>query len=295
MISSRSSPTASFEGVRETWTRDLRSDAISVLQADGAALSLTFSDARRRFRARAFFQKQLSTTTRSATTTTDEITGIAAAETLDRRREIDLAIDNTKRDIATTIQRLAAHWQISLERDQARARVDDLKKRIQNITERLRGEGVSAAHLAIIADAPRYTRGRNYLVQVHKHIESERRRLSGLVSTILQIPMHQFADVDTFPELAELTAAVDETRLGVMAEIDKTIEHLSQLLASYGQALAAFTARDTQFATDHDAAIIQQQAHKSLLDENNRLGQELAAAEARESQLASDHATSQGA
>jgi chromosome segregation protein len=253
------------------------------------------ADARRRFRSRAFFQKQLSTTTRNTSTTTDEITGIAAAEALDRRREIDLAIDNTRREITTAIQRLAGHWQTRLEREQARTRVEDLKKRIQNITERLREEGVSVAHLEIIADAPRHARGRSYLGQVNKHVESERQRLTGVLSAVLQIPMDQFADITTFPELAELAGTCDATRGHVVTEIEKAIGHLSTLAAAYGQALEAFTARDRQFAADHAAAVNQQQAHKSLLDENDRLGQELAAAEARESQLASNQVGSERA
>jgi chromosome segregation protein len=176
------------EGVRETWHRDLHEEKITIFHADGTESYITLADARRRFRGRAFFQKQLSTTTRESSSATDQITGIAAAEALDRRREIDQAIENTKRDVTTTLQRVAAHWQINLERNQAKARVDDLKKRIDNINLRLKEEGISAVDLAVIADAPRHTRGKNYLAQVSKHIDSERTRIGAIINTTLNIP-----------------------------------------------------------------------------------------------------------
>lgn len=104
--------------------------SIVVVPNDGPQLVLTLADARRRFRGRAFFQKQLSTTTRSADSAIEQITGIAAAEALDRRRELDQAIENTKRAVTTTLQQAVAHWQTQFERAWALTRVADLKARI---------------------------------------------------------------------------------------------------------------------------------------------------------------------
>jgi hypothetical protein len=165
------------EGVKETWRRDLEHDQITVTQQDETVLELTLVNARRRFRGRAFFQKQLSTTTHEAASAADQITGIAAAEALDRRREIDESIQNAQRLVTTTLQQLVAHWQVKLERAQAIARVADLNTRIAAIADRLREEGVSPEHLALIADAPRFARGKSYLNQVNTRINAERQRL----------------------------------------------------------------------------------------------------------------------
>ena len=43
-------------------------------------------------------------------TAADQITGIAAAEALDRRHEVDQQIQNAKRGVTTALQQLAAYW-----------------------------------------------------------------------------------------------------------------------------------------------------------------------------------------
>jgi chromosome segregation protein len=102
--------------VCESWHRDLSHDRIIVTQHNGSTLEITLGDARRRLRGRAFFQKQLSTTTRDASSATDQITGIAAAEALERRREIDQGIENARRAVTRALQQLVTHWQVKLER-----------------------------------------------------------------------------------------------------------------------------------------------------------------------------------
>jgi chromosome segregation protein len=274
------------EGVRETWHRDLGHDRITITQQEGGTLEITLADARRRFRGRAFFQKQLSTTTRDATSATDQITGIAVAEALDRRREIDQGIDNAQRAMTTALQQLVTHWQAVLERAQAQARVTDLKTRIGAITLRLKEEGVSPEHVQIIADAPRYARGRSYLGQVSMRINAERVRLEGMRANILAIPMEQFADIGTFPDLATLSVQVNATRDRILSHINAALDELSPLMTAYGEANEQFGLRDAEFGAAHRAAVDHQTSHRSLLDENNRLTEELSAAEEQESELA---------
>jgi AAA domain, putative AbiEii toxin, Type IV TA system/AAA domain len=279
------------EGVRETWHRDLSHNSIAITQHDGSNLEVTLSDARRRFRGRAFFQKQLSTTTRDADSATDQITGIAAAEALDRRREIDQGIDNAQRAVTTALQQLVTHWQVKLERAQAQARVADLKTRIEAITRRLAEEGVSPEHVQMIADAPRYARGRSYLGQVNIRTNAERARLEGIRGNLLAIPMEQFADIGTFPELAELSEQVDATRDRILSRIDAALDELGPLMTAYGKANEQFGVRDAEFSTAHKAAVEHQTSHRSLLDENNRLTAELAAAQEQESELSTKEIT----
>jgi chromosome segregation protein len=275
------------EGVRETWHRDLTHDRIAISLLDGNTLEITLADARRRFRGRAFFQKQLSTTTRDASPATDQITGIAAAEAVDRRREIDQGIDNAQRAVTTALQQLVTHWQVKLERAQAQAMVSDLKRRIEAITLRLKEEGVSPEHVQIIADAPRFARGRSYLGQVNTRINAERTRLEGTKASILAIPMEQFADVGTFPELAELSEEVDATRDRILSHIEAALDELGPLMTAYGDANERFAARDSKFAIAHTTAVDHQTSHRSLLNENNRLTEELSGAEQQESELSS--------
>jgi energy-coupling factor transporter ATP-binding protein EcfA2 len=279
------------EGVKETWHRELEHDQITITQQDGNILELTLVDARRRFRGRAFFQKQLSTTTHEEASATDQITGIAAAEALDRRREIDESIQNAQRLVTTTLQQLVAHWQVRLERAQAIARVADLQTRIAAIAARLKEEGVSPEHLTIIADAPRFARGKSYLGQVNARINAERQRIQQGMTNVLAVPMEQFSDISTFPELAELAAQVETSRSQILARLDAALGELQPLMIAYGQALTTFIDKETAFNVAHAEAVSLQTTHRSLLEENNRLTTELAAAAQRESDLAAQDRT----
>ena len=274
------------EGVKETWRRQLEYDQIVITQHDGTELTLTTADARRRFRGRAFFQKQLSSTTREAELATDQITGIAAAEALDRRREIDESIETAQRRVTTTLQQMVAHWHTKLERRQAITRVADLKSRIEAIALRLAEEGVSPESLAIIADAPRFARGKNYLGQVNMRINAEFQRLQQGMANILAIPMDQFSDVNSFSELAALATAVDTSRGEILGRLDEALTSLRALQNAHGQALTSFLEKEQAFNTAHTQALAIQTAHRSLLDENNRLTTELSAAAERELELA---------
>ena len=92
------------EGVRETWRRGLATRAtITCMAEDGSQSELTLSAARERFRARAFCQKGLSNTMTDQETAAEQITGIAAAEELDKQRAVDQAISNAKRSVTTAL------------------------------------------------------------------------------------------------------------------------------------------------------------------------------------------------
>jgi len=216
------------EGVTETWRRDLARDQIAITPAFGEPLSLSLADARRRFRGRAFFQKQLSTTTSSPESAVEQITGIAAAEALDRRREIDQAIENAKRTVTTTLQQAVAHWHTVYERSWALTNAADLRARIAAIGDRLKAEGVSDAHLAIISDAPRHARGRNLLTSANDFLANEHERLAVARKHVLYLPMEQYPDSMTFPELATLVGKIDSARAEIMA-------HLTQGIAVVGK------------------------------------------------------------
>lgn len=72
----------------------------------------------------------------------EQITGIAAAEQLDKRREIDADIEKAKREIGMTLRHQTAFWQVQVERKRAQANVADIKRRIASIAARLEREGV---------------------------------------------------------------------------------------------------------------------------------------------------------
>ena len=87
-------------GIRETWKRTLdKSNVITVVDVSGNMEQIGVLEARDRFKARAFYQKQLSTLVRKKETSDEQITGIAAAELVDRRHECTALIASAESEI----------------------------------------------------------------------------------------------------------------------------------------------------------------------------------------------------
>jgi chromosome segregation protein len=99
-------------------------------------------------------------------TASEQITNIAAAEEVDKQRNVDRLIGNARRDVATTLQNLASLWQARLETKQAKDRVDDLRQRLSALSARLEAEGASAESLQTIEEAPKYARTQNFIAEV---------------------------------------------------------------------------------------------------------------------------------
>jgi hypothetical protein len=268
------------EGVTETWHRDLENrDTITVTNEDGESADLAIQDAQRRFRARAFYQKGLSTTMNDTANAAEQITGIAAAEQLDKRREIDASIEKTKREIGTAIRRQSAFWQIRLEHKRAQALVSDLKRRIAAISSKLEKEGLSKETLAVIAQAPLYDRAKNYQGQVNRARVGDAERLSQIKKTLLNVAMSQFPGIDAFSEIKALDDTLAEMRTAITAHLDAAIAEVQKFGLAYAKSLEEFERRDAAFREKLQAAINVQTTHKQLIDEHSRLIAELQKAE----------------
>lgn len=284
------------EGVTETWRRDLQNrDIIKITDDDGESTELTIQDAQRRFRARAFYQKGLSTTMNDSANAAEQITGIAAAEQIDQRREIDASIDKAKRAIGTAIRRQSAFWQIRLEHKRAQALVSDLKRRISAVSTKLEKEGLSKETLAVIAQASLYDRAKSYQGQVNRARTADAERLNQIKKTLLNVALSQFQGVEAFPEIKALDSALTETRAAITAHLDAAIAEVQKLDLVYLTSLQQFGERGAQFKTKLQAAITAQTTHKQLIDEHSRLIAELQKAEQSALEVAEQEEEARGA
>ena len=129
-------------GVREKWRREGRTkEGVAVTVGDGPVETLTVPEAQRRFPARAFHQKELSTTMVVKEAAADNITGIAAAEEIELRRRIDQDIQTAKRTVTTALQDVAALWQAELQLAQATSAKEDVDRRLAAVGVRLAEDG----------------------------------------------------------------------------------------------------------------------------------------------------------
>jgi len=274
------------EGVRETWYRDLQDrDEIIITSDDGEETELTIGDAQRRFPARAFYQKGLSTTMNNAENAAEQITGIAAAEQLGKRREIDGAIEKAKREIGTTLRRQSAFWQIQLERKRAQERIADLKRRIAAIAARLEKEGVQKSTLEVIGQAPIFDRAKNYQAQLNRTRAVEYERFISTKKSVLSVSLGAFAGVDAFPEITALDDAVQKTRGGILKHIDAILKEYDDLGKEYVTSLSTFETRHSEYNAQLQQAVEAQRAHRQLLTDSAKLTAELREAEAEELEI----------
>ncbi|MCA1402552.1 TrlF family AAA-like ATPase [Bradyrhizobium sp. BRP56] len=274
------------EGVRETWLRTSKDrDVITVTNEDDSETEFSIEDAQQRFPARAFSQKGLSTTMNDSANAAEQVTGIAAAEQLDKRRDIDTSIERVKRQIGTTLRKQTAYWEIQLERRRAQTRIADLKRRIAAIAARLEKEGVSRETLDVIAKKAVYDRTKNYQGQVNRARNTDRDRLTALRENFLNIKIASFQGAEDFPEIAALDAAVAAARDNVLRHVQAALDDMRVLGQAYVDSLAAFTSREDQFRIQLDAAVQAQSAHKQLLEDSAKLSAELKEAEAEELEI----------
>ncbi|MGY4349724.1 chromosome segregation protein [Bradyrhizobium sp. GM7.3] len=267
------------EGVRETWKRTVANQEVIVVSSGTGSSNLTTKNARERFRSRAFRQKGLSSTMNDPATASEQITSIAAAEEVDKQREIEQLIENARRDVTTALQNLASYWQSRLEHQQAKDRVEDLRQRLNALSQRLEAEGASAEHLKTLEDAPKYSRTADYIEQVAAQVNLGVEGLGQLEASLLQIDLSDYEGAADFEEAVNLQRLVTEAKALVSAEIMKANQALGALLTTQSSAKEAFAVRRAGFTAAYEAALVEQGKHKNLIDDSARLTGELQTAE----------------
>lgn len=284
------------EGVRETWFRTGdKPEEIIVTLPDETEERITVAAAQQRFPARAFHQKELSTTMLDPEAAADNITGIAAAEVIEERRRIDQEIVNAKRAVTTALLEIATHWQAELELSQSKSTVEDLKRRHAALSSRLQEGGVQAEDLEILADAPRYGRAQNFLGEVERQIAEDRHRFSSAIPAALLIDSARYAVAMTFPEIEALNGQVAAAREKVADSIRSALATLDELDQARAEASAAFSEGAQQFQARYEQAKERQAAHSTLIADSERLSTQLKQATATEDQSAAAAAASRPA
>jgi hypothetical protein len=228
-------------------------------------------------------------------TASEQITSIAAAEEVDKQREIEQLIENARRDVRTALQNLASYWQSRLEHQQAKDKVEDLLQRLHALSQMLEAAGASAEALKTLEEAPKYSRTSDYLDQVASQAA---RDLAGLVlfkESALQVDLGRYEGAADFAEAQRLHASVIAAKDLIAAQIDKLAETLQAVVAQQAVEKGHFDIRKGAFLLSYSAALEEQGKHKSLIDEVARLTAELQTAEgiltrARSAELAKSSA-----
>lgn len=273
-------------GVRETWTRLGNKSEEILLTIAGELESMTVHEAQRRFPARAFAQKELSTTMLDPEVAADNITGIASAEAIQERRRIDTEMNEAKRDVTKALIGTAAYWQAKLNLTQAEHAVADIRRRQEALSIQMARGGVMPEDMKTIADAQAFDMVAKFIDDIDAKLAADRKRVASLRDSVLLLPSSAPPDAAAFPELVPLLAAVEVARSVTQDYLDLSIALLDGVGATSVKARVGFDASRSQFGERYAKAKERQAAHGTLIAENEKLAGQMRDAAAAQSKAA---------
>jgi predicted ATPase len=271
-------------GVRERWLRKGGASVIEVLVPDSPSESVSTDEARQRFRARCFSQKQLSTLIRTSDDVADQITGIAAAQSIDRRRDIEQEISELKRAVQNGVAKMVEFWTAEGLHDSAVKNVTDLRRRIATTKAQLEEEGLTEEQRNILERAPAYDLAEALLPEAEEALKSDIEQVKKLTASIPSVDKSRREEVKEFPELNDFYVRVD-IAAPLITELLRSVEaELTKLIESQATATTQFGISSAEFRKDHLAASSGQAKLANLIDESNKLAKELQEAESKQRQ-----------
>ncbi len=272
------------DGVIETWTRTgTERDQITVHVADGQNLSVPISEAQLRFRARGFYQGQLSSILSDRDRTAEQITGIAAAEFTDRRRLAERQIQAAKREVAGTYQRVVEFWVAEGELRSSVATVADLRARIAAVSGRMTEAGLNEQQQRVLNDAPDYRLAESLIKEARRRIADDRETLQEIGSRLVSIRGDEWGQLlSRFPELEQVIAASARMAMAVQEVVDGVGRALNGIEADREPVFGRIETAISEFNARHAEAKSLQENGRALFEEAQRLQSELQTALAGE-------------
>jgi chromosome segregation protein len=264
------------DGVLEVWRRDGKTrDSITVTPKDSPSEKITIADAQERFRARAFSQKQLSTLVLGPTRASEQMTGIAAAESLDSRKAIEQQLQRAQRDIASGLQRLVEFWIAEAESQKVKRNISDLKRRIAATKAKLDEVDLSATDREILAEAPTYNAAAGLFKDIESVVAADLTGIEEASDAVLAFDAKQWPGHSAFDEVNQVVAEHARLQLKIREDFQRMLADLKAFQALIRTKADTFKAKADEFRLRHASAVAQQASIKDLLQENSRLEQEL--------------------
>ncbi len=275
------------DGIVEQWHRTgARRDTITVTLADDSTEELTVPAAQQRFRARAFYQKQLSTLVKDRRRAGEQITGIAAAESVDRRRIVEQQIGEAKREVQTAFQQLVEFWVAEADHNQSINSIADLNRRIDAVKKRLEDSGVTPENQKLLDAAPAHNLANALVREADLSIASDIAKLREAFATVPSIDSQRWSAAGSFEEVETFLSALSTARERISESLTGAIEALEALAAAQKVMANDFKTRRDAFVIRHRAAAEEQAGLKSIVEESQKLLSELEAAETTERRTA---------
>ncbi len=262
-------------GVLETWRRSLDKQAVITVSSGAETRDLPIHVAQERFRARAFSQKQLSTMVRHPETADEQITGIAAAESVDRRRQAEQEINDAERGVRAAFQQVVQGWAAQAAFDRTEAASADLARRLDAIRSRLEQGGLSTDQQAILDKQPLYNRTVASFQSAVKVVQAT----LDQVRQIKELPLQAWDSVVDTPSVVYARDSMLRLNERVRDFISDITDALMLTLEELTRHQVEFDGDRKKFSDDYALASQAQSHLTALLAEFRQLGEEQQLAE----------------
>lgn len=270
------------DGVRERWTRsgDDR-DFIDVDVEGSQSTRLTIDAAQQRFRARAFYQKQLSTLVTDSSRTAEQITGIAAAEFLEKRRLVEKEIESSKRAVQSAYAELVEKWVADAEAAQLDQTLADLRMRIETISSRIRDTGLSDEDQAILDAYPNASLAARLIKETGDAVTADIATVDELQTTLRSFDQSRWLDLKTEPQkVAHLREAATATEYVITSALATARAALEELRRVQNRVEQDFSDDFSEIERQHGDALARRTDATNLVGERERLNSQLQQASA---------------
>lgn len=275
------------DGVVETWTRSgAHRETISIRSAGGEGVATSIADAQQRFRARAFYQKQLSTLVSDRVRTAEQMTGIAAAESIDARHAIDREISAAKRDVLSAYQTLVEFWTVEEDQRRALAAGVDLEARLASVQGRMTEAGLTDAQQEMLREAPTYSLAISLAAEASMKLQNDRRMLLETLGRFVSLRTDQWVSlIPKFPGLQQVVDRTEAARHRIGDLLRAAITELDEVSAEQDAQFETIREQAADFDSQHQQAVLLQESSKALYEEAQKILGDLqsAMADARKS------------
>lgn len=263
------------DGVEETWTRFGNEAERIFVEVDDETFPISAQEAQRRFQARGFHQKQLSSLVEDSRTASEQITNIAAAEFIDRQRELDHEILASKRKLSSAFQEIVEYWAAENELRQHRKSLEDLNRRIEAVKEKLRQAGLQEADQKLLEDAPLFNKATDFFEEVSTSINNDLEFLEREVADLPSLdPEYWHGISEKFPDVQSVIEKRNEAHGKIKEAIGQIAGVLQDFQNAQHESSVSFQQKRAQFDAEHDRAMQQQVHTKSITDELAQLEQQ---------------------
>ncbi|MCU0730472.1 MAG: AAA family ATPase [Hyphomonas sp.] len=255
-------------GAKETWRREgARPNLISIRFPDGSTEEVDVPRARDRFAARAFHQKELSTTMVDQDKAADNLTGIAAADIVQERRALERQIADAKRMIRGAVTAAAAHWAAKAELARVTTNLNDARRRYAAAQEQLGQGGVEEEDLRVIGLAPVYGQGRSMMDELDRRIFEFLDRLNGMIGTAPRFDVADYPDALRLASCQGLVESVETLRSGLVADLTAARDKVRAFQTEKDAFRSAFQAERSEYEQKVSLAKAKQTQHQALIGE----------------------------